>query len=153
SFRLFSIDISVQTENALRDTGLSFKEIGRAKNFWTLGLLYYLYNRPLEHSMKYIDDKFNSTPQIAASNKQALKAGYLYGEISEIFTETYEVGAARLAPGLYRNISGNQATAWGFMAAAERANIPLFLGSYPITPASDILHELSRFKNFGVTTF
>jgi 2-oxoglutarate ferredoxin oxidoreductase subunit alpha len=151
--RMFAIDISTQTEHALRETGLSFKEIGRAKNFWTLGLLYYLYNRPLEHSIKYIDDKFSSTPQIAESNKLALKAGWLYGEISEIFTETYEVGAARLAPGLYRSMSGNQATAWGFIAAAEKANIPLFLGSYPITPASDILHELSRFKNFGVITF
>jgi 2-oxoglutarate/2-oxoacid ferredoxin oxidoreductase subunit alpha len=153
SFRVFSIDISTQTENALRDTGLSFKEIGRAKNFWTLGLLYYLYNRPLEHSMKYIDDKFSKMPVIANSNKLALKAGYLYGEVSEMFTDTYEVGAARLEPGLYRNISGNQATAWGAMAAAQKANIPLFLGSYPITPASDILHELSQYKQFGVTTF
>lgn len=151
--RLFSIDISTQTENALRETGLSFKEIGRAKNFWTLGLLYYLYNRPLEHSVKYIDDKFSTTPVIANSNKLALKAGWLYGEVSEIFQETYEVGAAKLEPGLYRSMSGNQATAWGLMAAAEKADIPLFLGSYPITPASDILHELSRFKNFGVTTF
>jgi 2-oxoglutarate/2-oxoacid ferredoxin oxidoreductase subunit alpha len=153
NYRVFSIDISNQTEIALRESGLSFKEIGRAKNFWTLGLIYYLYNRPLEHSMKYIDDKFGSNQQICNSNKMALKAGYLYGEISEIFTETYEIGAARLQPGLYRNISGNQATAWGAIAAAQQAGIPLFFGSYPITPASDILHELSRFKNYGVVTF
>lgn len=153
AYRVFSIDIGAQTDTALRDSGLSFKEIGRAKNFWTLGLLYYLYNRPLEHSLRYIDDKFSSNPVVANSNKMALKAGYLYGEVSEIFQETYEVHAARLKPGLYRNITGNQATAWGAIAAAESAGIPLFLGSYPITPASDILHELSRYKNFGVTTF
>lgn len=153
AYRVFSIDISIQTENALKETGLSFKEVARAKNFWTLGLLYYLYNRPLEHSIKYIDDKFSKNPVIAGANKLALKAGYLYGEVSEIFHETYEVGKARLAPGLYRNISGNQATAWGAIAAAQRAGIPLFFGSYPITPASDILHELSSDKHFGVTTF
>ncbi|MCK6547779.1 2-oxoacid:acceptor oxidoreductase subunit alpha [Myxococcota bacterium] len=153
AYRLFSIDISTQTEIALRETGLSFKEIARAKNFWTLGLLYYLYNRPLEHSMKYIDDKFSKNPVVCDSNKLALKAGYMYGEVTEIFQDTYEVNAARLAPGLYRNISGNTATAWGAIAAAQKAGIPLFLGSYPITPASDILHDLSHFKSYGVTTF
>ncbi|MCC7380192.1 MAG: 2-oxoacid:acceptor oxidoreductase subunit alpha [Deltaproteobacteria bacterium] len=152
-FRLISIDISTRTETALADTGLSFKEVQRAKNFWTLGLLYYLYNRSLDFTLKFIEDKFSATPQIADGNRKALKAGFLYGEVSEIFHETYRVRPAALKPGLYRNITGNQATAWGALAAAKRAGIPLFLGSYPITPASDVLHELSKYKNFGATTF
>ncbi len=154
SYRLFSLPITAQVEGALKDTGLSFKEIGRAKNFWTLGLLYYLYSRPLEPTLKFIENQFRAkAPQIAEGNRLALKAGYLYGEISEIFQETYEVRAAKLAPGLYRNISGNQATAWGAVAAAEKAGIPAFYGSYPITPASDVLHELSRYKHHNVVTF
>lgn len=152
-FRLISIDISTRTETALADTGLSFKEVQRAKNFWTLGLLYYLYNRSLDFTLKFIEDKFSATPQIADGNRKALKAGFLYGEVSEIFHETYRVRPAALKPGLYRNITGNQATAWGALAAAKRAGIPLFFGSYPITPASDVLHELSKYKNFGATTF
>lgn len=152
-YRLFSIDVTTQVETALKETGLTFKEIGRAKNFWTLGLLYYLYGRPLEHTLKFIDQKFKTKEAIAEGNRLALKAGYLYGEISEIFTETYEVKAAKLSAGTYRNITGNVATAWGAIAASKKAGIPLFYGSYPITPASDVLHELSRHKNFGVNTF
>lgn len=152
-YRLFTIDITTQVESSLKETGLSFKEIGRAKNFWTLGLLYYLYGRPLEHTLAFIDAKFKGKDQIAEGNRLALKAGYLYGEISEIFQETYEIKAASLAPGTYRNITGNTATAWGAVAASKKAGIPLFYGSYPITPASDVLHELSRHKNFGVNTF
>jgi 2-oxoglutarate ferredoxin oxidoreductase subunit alpha len=152
-YRLFSIDISVQTEAALKETGLSFKEVSRAKNFWTLGLLYYLYGRPLEPTLHFLDTKFKGKEDLAEGNRRALKAGYLYGEVSEIFHETYEVKAAALAPGLYRNITGNQATAWGALAASRMSGLPLFYGSYPITPASDVLHELSRFKNFGATTF
>ncbi len=152
-YRLFAIDITTQVERALKDTGLSFKEIGRAKNFWTLGLLYYLYNRPLEPSLRFIEAKFRAKATIAEGNRLALKAGYLYGEVSEIFQETYEVRAAQLKPGTYRSITGNQATAWGAIAASKRAGIPLFYGSYPITPASDVLHELSRYKHFGVQSF
>ncbi len=152
AYRVFSIDITKQVETALKDTGLSFKEIGRAKNFWTLGLLYYLYSRPLEPTLKFIDTKFKGKDAIAEGNRLALKAGYLYGEVKEIFQETYEVSAAALSPGKYRNVTGNQATAWGAVAAAEKAGIPLFYGSYPITPASDVLHELSKHKNFGVKT-
>lgn len=152
-YRVFSIDINTQIEGALKETGLSFKEIQRAKNFWTLGLLYYLYGRPLEPTLQFIEGKFKGKEQIAEGNRAALKAGYLYGEISEIFQETYEVKAAALAPGIYRNITGNQATAWGLLAASKKANIPLFYGSYPITPASDVLHELSRFKSWGAITF
>lgn len=151
-YRVFSIDISTQVERALAETGLSFKEVQRAKNFWTLGLLYYLYGRSLEASYAFIDAKFKSNKQIQDGNKLALKAGFLYGEISELVQETYEIQPAKLSPGLYRNISGNQATAWGAIAAAERAGLPLFYGSYPITPASDVLHELSRHKRFGVRT-
>lgn len=152
-YRLFSIDISTQVETTLKASGLSFKEIQRAKNFWTLGLLYYLYGRPLEPTLAFIEKKFAKLPDIAEGNRAALKAGYLYGEISELFQETYEVRAARLEPGLYRNVSGNTATAWGAMAAAESAGLQLFYGSYPITPASDVLHNLSQYKNFGVETF
>ncbi len=136
-----------------RSRGISFKEISRAKNFWTLGLLYYLYHRPLEHTLQFIEEKFTSAPEIAEGNRRALKAGYLYGEVSELFFETYHVRPAALEKGVYRNITGNQATAWGAIAAADSAGLPLFFGSYPITPASDVLHELSKYKNFGVITF
>ncbi len=152
SYRLISIDVSTQVERALAETGLSFKEVQRAKNFWTLGLLYYLYGRSLEASYAFIDAKFKSNAQVQSGNRLALKAGYMYGEVSELFQETYEILPAKLKPGLYRNINGNQATAWGAIAAAERAGRPLFYGSYPITPASDVLHELSRHKRMGVRT-
>ena len=152
AYRFFSIDISVQTERALASTELSYKEVGRAKNFWTLGLLYYLYARPLEPTLEFIEKKFDKKDDVAEGNRLALKAGYLYGYVSEIFQETFEIRSARLEPGLYRNITGNQATAWGAVAAATKAGLPLFYGSYPITPASDVLHELSRDKDFGVKT-
>ncbi|MBI2375055.1 MAG: 2-oxoacid:acceptor oxidoreductase subunit alpha [Deltaproteobacteria bacterium] len=152
-YRVFKIGISGAVEKALESTGLSFKEMGRAKNFWTLGLLYYLYNRPLEPSLEFIAKQFKGKDQIAEGNRLALKAGYMYGEVSELFHETYEVRAAKLEPGIYRNITGNIATAWGFIAASQASGLDLFYGSYPITPASDVLHELSKYKNFGVVTF
>ena len=151
-YRTVVIDVSTQTQRTLEGSGLSFKEISRAKNFWTLGLLYYLYNRPLEITLKFIAEKFTDA-NIAEANRKVLKAGYLYGEVSEFFPETYRVRPAALTPGLYRNMTGNQATAWGAIAAAVQAKLPLFFGSYPITPASDVLHELSKYKNFDVTTF
>jgi 2-oxoglutarate ferredoxin oxidoreductase subunit alpha len=114
--------------------------------------LYYLYNRPLEITLKFIAEKFTDA-NIAEANRKVLKAGYLYGEVSEFFPETYRVRPAALSPGLYRNMTGNQATAWGAIAAAVQSKLPLFFGSYPITPASDVLHELSKYKNFDVTTF
>mgnify|MGYP000107532475 CR=1 FL=1 len=153
AYHTVSIDISQQTERALEGSGLSFKEVSRAKNFWTLGLLYYLYHRPLELTLKFIDEKFVGVPEIAEANRKVLKAGYMYGEVSELFHETYTVKPATLKPGTYRNITGNQATAWGAIAASRFSGLPLFFGSYPITPASDVLHELSKYKNFGVTTF
>ena len=152
-YRLFSINITEQTTKALTETTLTHKEVQRAKNFWTLGLLYYLYNRPLETTLKFIDTKFARKEEIAKGNRLALKGGYLFGEISEFIQDTYEVSPAALEPGTYRNITGNVALAWGAVAAAQAAGIDLFLGSYPITPASDILHELSKYKHFGVTTF
>jgi 2-oxoglutarate ferredoxin oxidoreductase subunit alpha len=151
-YRTVIIDVSTQTQRTLEGSGLSFKEISRAKNFWTLGLLYYLYNRPLEITLKFIAEKFTDA-NIAEANRNVLKAGYLYGEVSEFFPETYRVRPAALKPGLYRNMNGNQATAWGAIAAAVQSKLPLFFGSYPITPASDVLHELSKYKNFDVTTF
>jgi 2-oxoglutarate ferredoxin oxidoreductase subunit alpha len=152
-YRTFTIPISTQTDTALKETGLSFKETQRAKNFWTLGLLYYLYGRPLEHTLKFIEDKFKAKEDVAHGNRLALKAGYMYGEVSEIFQETYEIPKAELKPGLYRNMTGNVATAWGALAAAKKAGVQLFYGSYPITPASDVLHTLSRYKHFGTVTF
>ncbi len=152
AYRSFSMNITTQVEKIQGENSkLSFKEIGRTKNFWTLGLIYYLYSRPLEPTLAFIDAKF-ADGELAEANRRALKAGYLYGEVAELFQETYEVRSAQLAPGTYRNVTGNQATAWGAIAAAERAGLPLFYGSYPITPASDVLHELSRHKSLGVRT-
>ncbi len=152
-YRTFKIAISTQTEGALKETGLTFKEVLRAKNFWTLGLLYYLYGRSLELTTNFINAKFKSKEKVAEGNRLALKAGYLYGEVSEIFQETYQVRPSKQTPGTYRNITGNEATAWGAIAAGKKAGLPLFYGSYPITPASDVLHVLSGYKHFGATTF
>ena len=152
-YRLFRVEMNRLTRSALKETGLPQRTVDRSKNFFALGMMYYLYNRPLEVSLRWIEDKFASHPEIAAANRLALKAGYAYCEASEIFQDTYELPAARLAPGTYRNVSGNQALAMGFVAASRKSGLPLFQGSYPITPASDILHELAAYKNFGVVTF
>lgn len=152
AYRLMSIDISKCTLAAVEGTGLSTKEAGRCKNFWTLGLMYWIYGRPLEPTLRWVDDKFKKRPDIAQSNVLALKAGHAYGETLEISYERYDVPAAPVEKGEYCNISGNTATAWGLIAATELGGIEIVLGSYPITPASDVLHELSRFKQFGVTT-
>ena len=152
-YRLHKIDISKLTQNAAEGLGLSTKEVQRCKNFWALGLMFWMYNRPTDRELDSIKQKFAKLPQIAEANVRAFKAGYNYGETAEIFDASYVVRPAKLKPGMYRNISGNSAAALGFVVAAQKANRPLFLGSYPITPASDILHELSSFKQFGVTTF
>jgi 2-oxoglutarate ferredoxin oxidoreductase subunit alpha len=151
-FRLFQVDLSRLTKTALESTGLTSREVERCKNFFALGLTYWLYGRPLEHTIKYIQDYFAKKPQYVEANTLALKAGYTFGEATEIFQVTYEVPAAKLAPGKYRNIAGNSALALGAIAAANRAGVNLFLGSYPITPASDILHEMSKYLNYGVIT-
>jgi 2-oxoglutarate ferredoxin oxidoreductase subunit alpha len=152
-YRLFPVELTRLTRAALQAVGLDTKSMDRCKNFFALGMCYWLYNRSMEATVRWIDDKFKSKPQLAEANKLALKAGYSYCEATEAFYISYEIPPAKLAPGVYRNISGNTALALGFIAASQRAGIPLFLGSYPITPASDILHELSQYKDFGVTTF
>jgi 2-oxoglutarate ferredoxin oxidoreductase subunit alpha len=152
-YKLYKIDISKLTATALSESGLSTKEVARCKNFFALGLMFWMYNRETEREIASIKEKFGKKPEIAEANIKVFKAGYHYGETAEIFASSYQVKAAAIEPGLYRNITGNEATALGFVAAAQLAEVKLFLGSYPITPASDILHQLSQYKNFGVVTF
>src|SRR5579864_545293 len=152
-YRLFPVALEKLTQAALQDLGMDAKSMNRCKNFFALGMAYWLYNRSLDSTYRWLEDKFKSKPLLVEANKRALKAGYSYCEATEAFQVSYEIPPAKLAPGLYRNLSGNQALAMGFVVAARQAGIQLFLGSYPITPASDILHELSGYKNFGVLTF
>jgi 2-oxoglutarate/2-oxoacid ferredoxin oxidoreductase subunit alpha len=152
-YRLFAVELTKLTRAALRDLGLDAKSMDRCKNFFALGMCYWLYNRSMDTTYRWLDDKFQNKPLLAEANKLAMKAGYAYCDATEAFQVRYEVPPAKLAPGIYRNISGNSALALGFIAAAQKANLPLFQGSYPITPASDILHELSMYKEFGVMTF
>ncbi|MGA9118139.1 MAG: 2-oxoacid:acceptor oxidoreductase subunit alpha [Bacteroidota bacterium] len=153
-FEVYPVAVSKLTSSALADLNLSQRVIDKTKNFFALGLMYWMYNRPLEQSERFIQEKFGEKdPQIAEANLRVLHAGYNFGETTEIFTTRYEVKPAKLAPGKYRNIMGNVATALGLVAAAKKAGLQLFLGSYPITPASDILHELSRLREYGVKTF
>jgi 2-oxoglutarate/2-oxoacid ferredoxin oxidoreductase subunit alpha len=153
AYRLFSVELTKLTRAALKDLGLDNKTVDRCKNFFALGMCYWLYNRSLDTSLRWIEEKFKSKPALVQANRTAMQAGYSYCEATEAFQISYEIPPAKLAPGLYRNISGNTALAMGFVAASQKAGIPLFLGSYPITPASDILHELSAYKDFGVITF
>jgi 2-oxoglutarate/2-oxoacid ferredoxin oxidoreductase subunit alpha len=153
-YRVFKVPITSNTLKALETVKLPHKQLERCKNFYSLGLMYWLYDRPMEPTVKWIDEKFGvKSADIAEANKLALRAGYNYADTTEIFTSHYHVGKAQIKPGKYRNITGNEATAIGFITAAQLAGRPLFYGSYPITPASDILHELSKHKNFGVKTF
>ncbi len=152
-YTVYKVPITTLTQNALKDTGLSIKDIQRSKNFFALGLMYWLFNRPLEPTLNWIRQKFAKYPEIIDANEKALKAGYYYGDTTEIFTTRYKVRPAKLPAGRYRNISGNEATAVGFVAASLLSDLPLFLGSYPITPASEILQYLSKYKNYGVITF
>src|SRR6202035_5813439 len=153
AYRVFAVQLERLTQAALPELGLDAKSMNRCKNFFALGMSYWLYNRPMDNTYRWLDDKFKSKPLLAEANKRAMKAGYSYCEATEAFQVSYEIPPAKLAPGLYRNLSGNQALAMGFVVAARQAGLQLFLGSYPITPASDILHELSGYKNFGVLTF
>ena len=152
-FRVFEVPITKLTTTALLDSGLSNKAVLRCKNFFALGLTSWLFHRPIEPTLDWIATKFKKAPPVADANSRVLRAGYNYGETAELFHVAYEVPAAKIAPGTYRNITGNTATAIGFVAAAKRAGRPLFLGSYPITPASEILHELASYKQYGVYTF
>jgi 2-oxoglutarate/2-oxoacid ferredoxin oxidoreductase subunit alpha len=152
-YRLFPVELTKLTRAALRDLGLDAKSMDRCKNFFALGMCYWLFNRALDSTERWLDQKFRAKPQLAEANKLALKAGYAFCDATDAFQVRYEVPPARLAPGTYRNLSGNSALAMGFVAAARRAGLALFQGSYPITPASDVLHELSLYKEFGVVTF
>jgi 2-oxoglutarate/2-oxoacid ferredoxin oxidoreductase subunit alpha len=152
-YRLFKVELTKLTRAALKDLGLDTKSQDRCKNFFALGMCYWLYNRSMEATERWLNDKFKNKPLLVQANLLAMKAGYAYCDATEAFQISYEIPPAKLEPGLYRNISGNAALALGFVAASQKANIKLFLGSYPITPASDILHELSQYKDFGVMTF
>jgi 2-oxoglutarate/2-oxoacid ferredoxin oxidoreductase subunit alpha len=152
-YKLIKVPITRATNNAVKDLGLTAKDANRCKNFYALGITYWLYDRPLEITMHWLEKKFGNKPVIVEANIRALKAGYYFGETAEIFTTRYKVAPAKLPKGIYRNITGNHAAALGILAASLKSGLPLFLGSYPITPASDILHDLAGFKNFGVKTF
>jgi 2-oxoglutarate ferredoxin oxidoreductase subunit alpha len=152
-YRTFKVELTKMTRAALRELGLDAKSMDRCKNFFALGMCYWLYNRAMDTTYRWLEDKFKSKPVLAEANRLAMRAGYAYCEATEAFQVRYEVPPAKLEPGTYRNMSGNSALALGFVAAAQQAGLPLFQGSYPITPASDILHELSMFKEYGVLTF
>lgn len=152
-FNVVQVPLSQLTSTALENSGLSAKEIARSKNFFALGMMYWLYSRPIEPTIDWIKKKFKNNEAIGKANEKALMAGYYFGENTELFTTRYQVEPASLPKGTYRNITGNEAIALGFITASVKSKLPLFLGSYPITPASDILHELSKHKNFGVRTF
>ncbi|HEV2368406.1 MAG TPA: 2-oxoacid:acceptor oxidoreductase subunit alpha [Acidimicrobiales bacterium] len=151
-FTVFEVPMTSLTLEAAKPTGAKPRDAERSKNFFALGLVTWLYQRPVEPTVKWISERFAKNPMVCESNTLAFKAGYNFGETAELFQATYEVKPAALAPGTYTNISGNTALAWGLVAASQLAKLPLFLGSYPITPASDILHELSKHKNFGIRT-
>ncbi len=153
SFTVHALDLTQLTLDALAGTSLSRKDAGRSKNMYALGLLSWMYSRPTEGTLQFLREKFTKKPEIAEANIAAFKAGWNYGETTEAFGVSYEVKPAPLAAGSYRNIAGNLALAYGLITGAQLTKLPLFLGAYPITPASDILHELSKHKRFGVTTF
>ncbi|MBB1255009.1 2-oxoacid:acceptor oxidoreductase subunit alpha [Streptomyces sp. OF3] len=154
-YRVHPVPLTTLTVEALKDFDLGRKEAGRSKNMFALGLLSWMYNRPVEGTERFLRSKFAKKPEIAEANVTAFRAGWNFGETTEDFAVSYEVAPASKAfpPGTYRNVSGNLALSYGLVAASQQADLPLFLGSYPITPASDILHELSKHKNFGVRTF
>jgi 2-oxoglutarate/2-oxoacid ferredoxin oxidoreductase subunit alpha len=152
-FNVHAIDLTELTLEAVKDLELSRKDAGRSKNMFALGLLSWMYSRPTEATLEFITKKFANKPDIATANVTAFKAGFHFGETTEAFAVNYQIKPASLPSGTYRNITGNLALAYGLIAAARRSGLPLFLGAYPITPASDILHELSKHKRFGVRTF
>ena len=153
SYEVIKMDVTKMTREALKDITMGVKEKDRAKNMFVLGFLYWMYNRDMENTIKFLREKFGKKQEILESNVRALQAGYNYGDTTETFTTTYRVEKAKMEPGTYRSVMGNQALAFGLIAASQKSGLPLFLGSYPITPASDILHDLSKHKAFGVRTF
>ncbi len=152
-YQVIRVEMARLTKAALKEVELPAQTVERSKNFFALGMSYFLYNRPMDVTLRWIAKKFAGKEQLIQANQLALKAGFAYCEATEVFPSAYEVPPARLVPGTYRNISGNQALALGFVTAARKSGLTLFQGSYPITPASDVLHELSTFRNFGVITF
>ena len=152
-YRVIQAPMDELTKEAVKDTGVSGRNVLRSKNFFALGLMAWLFHRPTEPTIEWVEKKFAKKPEVAAANKAAFQAGYTFGVATEATKNTFEVKPAALAEGTYTNVNGNTALAWGLITASQKANLPLFYGSYPITPASDILHELSRHKNFGVRTF
>jgi 2-oxoglutarate ferredoxin oxidoreductase subunit alpha len=153
SYALFEIPVSTLNARALEGLEMTNKQVDLTKNFFCLGIMFWLYERSMDPTLRWIEEKFGAKPVLAEANRRALNAGYAFGETTEIFHTHYRVAPAHLPPGKYRNITGNEATALGLVAASKLAGRPLFYGSYPITPASDILHQLSGYKNFGVRTF
>ncbi len=153
NYRLYKIEVTKHTKEALKDSGLGMKEIERCKNMFVLGVLFWMFDKSMDFTIQNLKDKFSKKPDILNANITALKSGWNYGDNTEIFTTRYRTTAAKLPVGVYRNISGNQGLAIGLIAAAEKAGLQLFLGSYPITPASDVLHELAKYKSNGIKTF
>jgi len=152
-YQVYPVEITKMTSLALKDMSLPNRSVMRCRNFFALGVVSWLYHRPIEPTIKRIQERFRKNAEVLEANTLALKAGYNLAENTEIFASSYEIKPAKIAPGVYRNITGNTATALGFVAAAKKAGLPIFLGSYPITPASDVLHELSTLKNYNVYTF
>jgi 2-oxoglutarate ferredoxin oxidoreductase subunit alpha len=153
NYRLFQAALTTMTRRTLEGSGLDTKSMDRCKNMFALGMCYWLFSRSLDNTVEWLKKQFARKPALAEANIAVLRAGWNFCDITELFHDRYEVPAAKMEPGLYRNITGNTALAMGLVAASRRSGLPLFLGAYPITPASDVLHELSRYKNFGVTTF
>ncbi len=153
AYRVYEVPMTSLTQEVCKEAGVKPRDAERSKNFFALGLVSWLYTRPVEPTLEWIAARFGANPTVAEANTRAFRAGYHFGETAELFTANYEVRPAPFEPGEYTQITGNQALAWGLLAASRLAGLPLFLGSYPITPASDILHELSRRKEFGVRTF
>ncbi|MEO6671347.1 MAG: 2-oxoacid:acceptor oxidoreductase subunit alpha [Ferruginibacter sp.] len=153
NYEVIPMDVTKMTREALKDITMGVKEKDRAKNMFVLGFLYWMYNRDMDNTMTFLKEKFGKKADILESNVRALQAGYNYGDTTETFTNRFTVAKAKMEPGTYRSVMGNQALAYGLIAASQQSGLPLFLGSYPITPASDILHELSKYKSFGIKTF
>jgi 2-oxoglutarate ferredoxin oxidoreductase subunit alpha len=153
NYQLHTMDVTKMTREALKESTLGMKEKDRAKNMFVLGFLYWLYDRDMTSTVNFLTDKFGKKPEILDSNLKVLQAGYNFADTVEAFSTRFRVEKARMEPGTYRSVTGNTALAYGLIAASQKADLPIFLGTYPITPASDILHELSRYKNFGIRTF
>ena len=151
-YNVYEVPMTTLTKQACADLDVKPRDAERSKNFFALGVISWMYTRPMEPTLDWITTKFGSKPAVAAANAAAFKAGHAFGETAELFGSSYQIKPAQLEPGTYTSITGNTALAWGLIAASRQAELPLFLGSYPITPASDILHELSKHKNFGIRT-